>query len=269
LLGLSVALLLWIDRRFFPGQVVLLAACALSFGGALELGRMGKLANRGLTPGLLLAVAGATLVFTSSRGVAASAPGRVYELAVWGLEAGILVALFTYAAKWRGKARVSLPLALFLGAWIAVPLFLLIPITAEHGLGGLVGLLVLSKIGDNAGYFVGRSIGKTHPFPNLSPGKTTAGCVASLVAGIAAGAALAATGVLPELHGGVLGGGLLGAGMNLAAQAGDLLESRVKRLAGVKDSSAVFGPSGGVLDVVDSLLLSAPLWFLVAPLCFV
>jgi phosphatidate cytidylyltransferase len=46
--------------------------------------------------------------------------------------------------------------------------------------------------------------------------------------------------------------------VNLAAQAGDLLESWVKRKAGVKDSSGLFGPSGGLLDQLDSLLLAVP-----------
>jgi CDP-diglyceride synthetase len=53
-------------------------------------------------------------------------------------------------------------------------------------------------------------------------------------------------------------GALLGGLVNLAAQAGDLSESWVKRRAGVKDSSTLLGPSGGVLDVIDSLLLAAP-----------
>ena len=56
--------------------------------------------------------------------------------------------------------------------------------------------------------------------------------------------------------------------MNLASQAGDLLESVVKRRAGVKDSGTLFGPSGGVLDVVDSLLLSVPTALATWPLLF-
>ena len=56
--------------------------------------------------------------------------------------------------------------------------------------------------------------------------------------------------------------------VNLASQAGDLLESAAKRQAGVKDSGTLFGPSGGFLDLVDSLLLSVPVALLTWPLLF-
>jgi phosphatidate cytidylyltransferase len=56
--------------------------------------------------------------------------------------------------------------------------------------------------------------------------------------------------------------------LNLAAQAGDLLESKVKRSAGVKDSSGWLGPAGGLLDVVDSLLLTVPTALVSWPLLF-
>jgi len=52
------------------------------------------------------------------------------------------------------------------------------------------------------------------------------------------------------------------------AQAGDLLESALKRRAKVKDSGTTFGPSGGMLDLVDSLLLSAPVIALLWPVLF-
>ena len=120
--------------------------------------------------------------------------------------------------------------------------------------GGLIVFLVLTKIGDIFGYFVGRAIGVRHPFTTISPNKTVAGCVASLLAGIAAGLLFGLGGLLP----GWFGGALVGLVLNLASQGGDLAESWVKRTAGVKDSGTAFGPSGGVLDVVDSLLTSAP-----------
>ena len=104
-----------------------------------------------------------------------------------------------------------------------------------------------------------------HPFPGISPNKTVAGCVASLVAGVVAGALFAAFDYPVDWKAGILGGALLGLALNLAAQAGDLFESWVKRRAGVKDSSTIFGPSGGVLDVVDSLLFTVPLALLVLP----
>ncbi len=56
--------------------------------------------------------------------------------------------------------------------------------------------------------------------------------------------------------------------MNLAAQSGDLLKSWTKRRAGVKDSSTIFGPAGGLLDQVDSLLLAVPMACMTWPWLF-
>ena len=171
------------------------------------------------------------------------------------------------AALEPGGGR-RLLLVLGLALWLLPPLPALWGIWHTCGTSGLVALLALSKIGDTAGYYVGGSIGKSHPFPRISPGKTTAGCVASFVAATALGGALSAAGVLPEGRFGIASGLAAGALLNVAAQAGDLLESFVKRRAGVKDSSNCFGPSGGLLDQLDSLLLSIPMAILTWPFLF-
>ena len=75
-------------------------------------------------------------------------------------------------------------------------------------------------------------------------------------------------GWLPDFPFGWKGGLAAGLAINLAAQAGDLYESGVKRRAGVKDSGRLFGPSGGVLDVVDSLLFTVPAALVTWPLLF-
>jgi phosphatidate cytidylyltransferase len=156
-------------------------------------------------------------------------------------------------------------------AWIAPLLVLPLPwmwhVWQRFDHGGLVALIVLAKVGDIAGYYVGSAIGRRHPFPRISPGKTVAGCWGSLAVGTLAGAALVAGGLLPDGRLGLLGGCLAGAATNVAAQAGDLLESWIKRRGGVKDSGTWFGPSGGVLDLVDSLLLGVPVALVTWPWC--
>ncbi len=157
----------------------------------------------------------------------------------------------------EARQRPSEPLqAVGLAVWIALPLPWLWHVWERFGVGALVSLIVLSKIGDVAGYFGGNAFGRHHPFPRLSPGKTLEGCVASLVATVALGGALAAAGVLPGS--GFAEGLVAGLVVNLAAQSGDLLESWIKRRAGVKDSSDLLGSSGGVLDVLDSVFLTVP-----------
>ena len=152
--------------------------------------------------------------------------------------------------------------------WLVPPLPCLWIVWATWGTAGLVSLLVLSKIGDTCGYYVGSALGKTHPFPRLSPGKTTAGCVGSFVGATAVGGALFAAGILPPTSFGWPGALGAAALINVASQSGDLLESFVKRRAGVKDSSTWLGPSGGLLDQVDSLLLSVPMALATWPCIF-
>lgn len=184
------------------------------------------------------------------------------ESVLWAL--GGITALCSLLREPGGFARLSV--AGLLSAWIVPALPLLWTIWERWGTRGLVALLVLSKIGDTCGYYVGSAIGKSHPFPRISPGKTTAGCVGSFVGATAMGGVLWASHVVPDGRLG-LAGALLAAGIvNLAAQAGDLLESLVKRKAGVKDSSGIFGPSGGLLDQIDSLLISVPVACVVWPM---
>jgi CDP-diglyceride synthetase len=187
--------------------------------------------------------------------------------AFWGV-VGLGVAFALGKALDERERRVELALVAGLAVWVAFPLPALATIWRAYGADGLLALVLLSKVGDIFGYYVGNAIGRSHPFPSISPGKTTAGCVASLVAGVAFGGASVALGLLPAAPLGIAGGLVAGALVNLGSQAGDLLESRAKRWAGVKDSGRWFGPSGGVLDLVDSLLVSVPVALVTWPLLF-
>ena len=107
---------------------------------------------------------------------------------------------------------------------------------------------------DTGAFLVGRRFGKARFLAHISPSKTYAGLVGGLVACTAVVAiGLWATGQ-PVVHALALGP-LLG----LAAQAGDLAESMLKRAAGAKDSSSLIPGHGGVLDRVDSFLFAAPI----------
>lgn len=252
-LAAAVLTLLWLDGRFAPGRIAYGVVTLLALTLAWELDHMGSLRGRGLgwmlyPAAVVLALLVALDLFTGLHLGPPQALCALYACA----------ALFSWPWLPIGArpplARESGPYAL----WLFPPLFSIVLVDREFGTRGLFALVFLAKIGDNAAYFVGRAIGKRHPFPNISPGKTVAGCVASLVAGIVFG-----TVVLPLtlgertlVHAGL--GALFGGLINVLAQAGDLSKSWVKRKAGVKDSSSLLGPSGGVLDVIDSLLFAAP-----------
>lgn len=166
-----------------------------------------------------------------------------------------------------GASRPAHAAALIvLGALLVVSIPALTWVWVGMGFEALVALVAIAKLGDAAAYYVGNAIGRRRPFPNVSPGKTTEGFVGSLLAACLAGALATQLGWLPSQPWGWAGGLLAGAAVNVPAQLSDLLESWVKRKAGVKDSGAWFGPSGGMLDLVDSFFLAAPLALVVWPM---
>jgi phosphatidate cytidylyltransferase len=91
---------------------------------------------------------------------------------------------------------------------------------------------------------------------HISPAKTLEGVGGGLVAGLVVGAILFATFGRP-----VLAGAIFGVLVAAAAQAGDLVESMLKRAAGAKESSRLIPGHGGLLDRVDSFLFAAPVAF--------
>jgi phosphatidate cytidylyltransferase len=129
--------------------------------------------------------------------------------------------------------------------------------TPLQSLGAERGWILLLVLGvwsfDTGAYFVGRRFGRRRFLTHISPSKTYAGLVGGLVAvTVVVGAMLWALGQPPVM--GILLGPLIG----LAAQAGDLAESMIKRAAGVKDSGDLIPGHGGMLDRIDSFLFAAP-----------
>ena len=100
-------------------------------------------------------------------------------------------------------------------------------------------------------------MGRHKMAPRISPGKTWEGAAGGLVAGTGATVALVA--VLGPIETALAAAALLGAGIAIAGQAGDLAESWLKRLAGAKDSGTLIPGHGGILDRMDSLFPVFPL----------
>jgi phosphatidate cytidylyltransferase len=140
----------------------------------------------------------------------------------------------------------------------------------QDGPSLLVFLFCIVWTGDIAALYVGRKFGRTKLSPRLSPNKSWEGSAASLGGSLLIAAVLVALARALEnrsifiLHFARPLAHWLGLAvvLNLFAQVGDLVESAIKRGAGVKDSGAMLPGHGGLLDRIDALLLAAPvLWY--------
>jgi phosphatidate cytidylyltransferase len=128
------------------------------------------------------------------------------------------------------------------------------PLAALGAERGWIVLLILAVWSyDTGAYLVGRQFGREKFLTHISPSKTYAG----LVGGVVASTVVVAL-MLVGLGQSPLHALLLGPLAALAAQAGDLAESMLKRAAGAKDSGTLIPGHGGMLDRVDSFLFAAP-----------
>ena len=211
--------------------------------------------------------------------------------AVFVYTAGFAAALAAFVFLTIGMRRPELnsgfPAALvsvFAFAYIALPLGFLVQIREQWaGAFLLIYLFFVVWAGDVFAYFVGASVGRHLMSPRISPKKTWEGAVASMIASLVVGAllysyALPISSALLNAHLIERRDGyfalqkpdlwpvlLLSAAINIAAQLGDLVESLIKRGAGVKDSGSLLPGHGGILDRIDALLFAAPvLWYYAA-----
>jgi phosphatidate cytidylyltransferase len=195
--------------------------------------------------------------------------------------------VFLVIAMARSDFSAALPAAAasaFAFGYIALPLGFLVQIRQQWaGAILLVYVLLVVWAGDTTAYFVGRAFGRHLMTPRVSPKKTWEGAAGSMLGSLAVGwvflknaqpisAALLQAHVIERRDGyfalqpwplvTIL---VLSAVINVAAQLGDLVESLIKRGAGVKDSGALLPGHGGMLDRIDALLLAAPvIWFYAA-----
>ena len=137
--------------------------------------------------------------------------------------------------------------------------FLLL-IGADISVWMIGGVALIVKCCDIGAYFTGRAIGRHKLIPWLSPGKTVEGLIGGILASMIAAIILnAALGSPLDWWWVLIMGGILA----VVGQAGDLTMSLFKRGAGLKDSSTLLPGLGGVMDVIDSLLLAAPVaWWM-------
>ncbi len=124
------------------------------------------------------------------------------------------------------------------------------------GAGDVFFLMLIIWASDVGAYLAGRLIGGPKLWPAVSPGKTWAGSIGGLFAAMVIAAAVAAN--FPHDPATILRATLFAAVLAIVGQAGDLMESALKRHFGRKDSGTLIPGHGGLLDRVDGLLAAAP-----------
>ena len=127
---------------------------------------------------------------------------------------------------------------------------------ADHlGRNWLLFTLAGTSACDTGAYAVGRLIGRHQMAPRVSPNKTWEGAIGGLVAAVAA---MAVAGWLLDLEVAPWQYSVVGVVVAVVAQAGDLVESALKRAADVKDSGSIMPGHGGLLDRIDSIIFALP-----------
>lgn len=180
----------------------------------------------------------------------------------------LTVALWTRGAEGKPIASVATTLfgAVYTGGMFAFAYALRYHRFAVGALAGALLLflpLVLTWANDIGAFFIGRAFGKRKLMPSISPGKTVAGAVGGLALTVLVAWLYVRFALQPRTGLGLTLAAILVLGtlVSVAAQVGDLVESMLKREAGVKDSSALIPGHGGVLDRTDSLLFTIPVTY--------
>ena len=274
-------------KRILTATILILAVFALIFFGQLWM----------ITLFSAIVAELAAYEYLKLAAVGAESHGLKLCIPVWWMALGTALAFVVTLPNFPVEAQLpvlsALTIALFAWNGFRSPLIQVLPDTAQ-GLFGLIYiaypltlvpllwkqedgpalvlfLMVCVWAGDIAALYIGRAFGKRKLAPRLSPGKTWLGSIASVAGSmLAAGIVIVISNALTARGNTLLHISqplwqslLLAAILNIAAQLGDLLESAIKRGAGVKDSGTMLPGHGGILDRIDALLLAAPvLWFI-------
>ncbi|MEX2219781.1 MAG: phosphatidate cytidylyltransferase [Phycisphaerales bacterium] len=254
-----------------PGTLLFLVGIALSWLAARELVRIMR--DNGIKAAKRITTTAAVAGLLVSAAIPDAWPAARAAAAVSTAAVAVFVISLLYYTRNRtfegivGASGGTMLAFVYLGLMFGF----LLAIRREHTVWVLLWVIFSTKNCDTGAYFTGKAVGRRKLIVWLSPGKTWEGlaggvALASLTGFIGLwlirelGGANPAT--IPPLWTGLIAGALFG----LTGQAGDLIASLFKRDAGLKDSSHLLPGFGGVLDVIDSPLLVAPVayWWLAA-----
>ncbi|WP_083956246.1 phosphatidate cytidylyltransferase [Tersicoccus phoenicis] len=244
LLGALIAGLFFSPLLFTGFVAVFVVIGVLEFARAMAFRRL-------LLPRIPVAIGAAVLPFAAYLGGA--------EMLTLGYVGACLLTVLWRALDPRPGAPAVARAGVLALTWIPLMVsFALLLLRTEAGALKLTTMLLLVVANDTFGYVVGVLFGRHAMAPRVSPKKTWEGFAGSILG--AAGIGLICVPVLlgrPWWVGAVLAVATVG-----AATVGDLAESMVKREVGIKDMGTILPGHGGVMDRLDSIVLAAPVAFL-------
>ncbi len=251
-----------------PGLLIALLAIIAAPLVALEFGAMAKNASiRCSIPALILSMEAWIIAFYVLPPTMPATQAIAMFATIMIASVGLSIILLSKGKDLRGVIAGS-TYTVATAAYVAMGFGLLLLIRRDHSAWWIIGIIATVKMCDTGAFFVGCNIGKRKLIPWVSPAKSWEG----LIGGIAT-ASLTAIGLaalnnhyLPDEPTITLGyAAFLGILFGALGQLGDLLISVFKRDCGIKDASSVLPGLGGILDVLDSLLLVSAIAYWLLP----
>jgi len=288
-----------LKHRLLTGPLLSISLIALLYFDN-QLGSVSCLCGSVLQPGLLIAILAmitapfAALEFgamANNLRIRCSIPMLIVSMEIWILAVYLLpetmpvakaVALFStilvmgFALTVFALSRSKQLQGVISGAtftvatagYIALGFGLLLLLRRDHSAWWIFGVIAIVKMCDTGAFFIGCNLGKRKLVPWISPAKSWEGLIGGLVTASLTAVGLAAANnhwLLDEPTIPLLYAAFLGILFGLLGQLGDLLMSVFKRDSGIKDASSVLPGLGGVLDVLDSLLIVSPIAYWLLP----
>jgi phosphatidate cytidylyltransferase len=252
-----------------PPRGLLLFAIGLLVAplGAMELSAVFRADGIRTRPWLNSIAAMLGLILSYSVPMTTDAIGTVEAIAIvsTGMILMFVLSLFIFSRQHNVEGVVAAAGAvMFVMVYLGLMFGFLLALRREHSAWIIVGIILTTKACDTGAYFTGRAFGRHKMIPWLSPGKTWEGLAGGIALAtlVGIGAAAASRAFLGDAdHVPTWLGAACGVVFAIVGQLGDLTMSLFKRGAGLKDSSTILPGLGGVLDVLDSPLLVAPVAF--------
>ena len=256
-IGVGLGAYVVLSLTFWKPAFVILVAVALALA-SIELHQ--ALAKKDMHSAIVPIVGGAIAISIGSYLAGVQKVFSTTSVLLAALALTVLAALIWRMPKGApGFVKDSAASLLIIGYVPMLGAFTALMLAEAQGGARLVTFLLVVTMSDTGGYVGGVLFGKHPMAPKISPKKSWEGFAGSMVFGTAAGVLMAIFGLkVPFWVGLVLGVCLVAVGT-----CGDLIESMIKRDIGIKDMSSFLPGHGGVMDRLDSLLVAAPVAWLI------